>query len=194
MLVRGETTADYRDRARARWRKGRHRLTHRSRSGVERAAARGRRRSTCPTSPIVAGRSARLHRAVDGADRLRAAEHGRQVHRPAAADVVRDRADAARPPYRYSVIFSNEDGGTQTDRLMATWGRTTDIEFVYGVEVDGSGRISPRSSRGRGTRCRRSRAGTRAATRCCGYRPTTTWSARPGRPNPLRAGAGRSST
>src|SRR5215471_4146225 len=37
--------------------------------------------------------------------------------------------------YRYSVIFSNEDGGTQTDRLMATWGRTTDIEFIYGVEL-----------------------------------------------------------
>jgi hypothetical protein len=43
--------------------------------------------------------------------------------------------------YRYSVIFSNEDGGTATDRLMATWGRTTDIEFVYGVELDASGRI-----------------------------------------------------
>ncbi|PYR21188.1 MAG: hypothetical protein DMF98_22570 [Acidobacteria bacterium] len=42
--------------------------------------------------------------------------------------------------YRYSVIFSNEDGGTATDRLMATWGRTTDIEFVYGVEVDPNGR------------------------------------------------------
>jgi hypothetical protein len=43
--------------------------------------------------------------------------------------------------YRYSVIFTNEDGGTATDRLMATWGRTTDIEYVYGVEVDGSGKI-----------------------------------------------------
>ena len=43
--------------------------------------------------------------------------------------------------YRYSVIFSNEDGGTATDRLMATWGRTTDIEFVYGVEIDAKGRI-----------------------------------------------------
>src|SRR5438132_8209549 len=41
--------------------------------------------------------------------------------------------------YRYSVIFTNEDGGTATDRLMATWGRTTDIEFVYGVEVDAKG-------------------------------------------------------
>ena len=43
--------------------------------------------------------------------------------------------------YRYSVIFSNEDGGTRTDRLMATWGRTTDIEFVYGVELDEGGRV-----------------------------------------------------
>jgi hypothetical protein len=43
--------------------------------------------------------------------------------------------------YRYSVIFTNEDGGTATDRLMATWGRTTDIEYVYGVEVDGYGKI-----------------------------------------------------
>ena len=42
--------------------------------------------------------------------------------------------------FRYSVIFTNEDGGTKTDRLMATWGRTTDIEYVYGVEVDDSGR------------------------------------------------------
>ena len=38
-------------------------------------------------------------------------------------------------PYdlQYTVIFSNEDGGTPADRLMATWGRTTDIEFVFGV-------------------------------------------------------------
>jgi hypothetical protein len=43
--------------------------------------------------------------------------------------------------YRYSVIFTNEDGGTPADRLMATWGRTTDIEYVYSVEVDASGRI-----------------------------------------------------
>jgi hypothetical protein len=42
--------------------------------------------------------------------------------------------------HRYSVVFSNEDGGTATDRLMATWGRTTDIEFVYGIELDATGR------------------------------------------------------
>jgi hypothetical protein len=52
--------------------------------------------------------------------------------------------------YRYSVIFSNEDGGTQTDRLMATWGRTTDIEFVYGVEVDRSGQLLAEEFQGPG--------------------------------------------
>src|SRR4029453_15137109 len=41
--------------------------------------------------------------------------------------------------FRYSVVFTNEDGGTASDRLMATWGRTTDIEFVYGAEVDATG-------------------------------------------------------
>jgi hypothetical protein len=43
--------------------------------------------------------------------------------------------------YRYSIIFTNEDGGTPADRLMATWGRTTDIEYVYSVEVSGAGAI-----------------------------------------------------
>ncbi len=32
---------------------------------------------------------------------------------------------------RYSAIFTNEDGGTQTAALMARWGRATDIEWVY---------------------------------------------------------------
>ena len=43
--------------------------------------------------------------------------------------------------FRYSVIFTNEDGGTATDRLMATWGRTTDIEYVYGATVDAQGKV-----------------------------------------------------
>ena len=42
---------------------------------------------------------------------------------------------------RYSVIFTNEDGGTPVDRLMATWGRTTDVEFAYAVELDALGRV-----------------------------------------------------
>ena len=43
--------------------------------------------------------------------------------------------------FRYSVIFTNEDGGTPADRLMATWGRTTDIEYVYSVLMDSTGAI-----------------------------------------------------
>ncbi len=42
---------------------------------------------------------------------------------------------------RYSTVFSNEDGGTPPDRLLATWGRLTDIEYVYGVELDAQGNI-----------------------------------------------------
>ncbi|HEX4686557.1 MAG TPA: hypothetical protein VH228_07230 [Nocardioides sp.] len=40
----------------------------------------------------------------------------------------------------YSVMWSNEDGGTNTPALMAQWGRTTDIEWVYRVEVNAQGR------------------------------------------------------
>lgn len=52
--------------------------------------------------------------------------------------------------FRYSTIFSNEDGGTATDRLMATWGRTTDIEFTYGVTVDAQGRVVAEEFQGPG--------------------------------------------
>ena len=41
----------------------------------------------------------------------------------------------------YSVVFSHEDGGTPADRLMATWGRVSDIELVYTVELDANGAI-----------------------------------------------------
>lgn len=41
--------------------------------------------------------------------------------------------------FAYTVIFSHEDGGTPTDRLMATWGRSTDIEYVYGVTASAPG-------------------------------------------------------
>lgn len=34
-------------------------------------------------------------------------------------------------PRQYTVVFSHEDGGTNTVGLMARWGRTTDIEHVY---------------------------------------------------------------
>jgi hypothetical protein len=37
---------------------------------------------------------------------------------------------------RYTAIFTNEDGGTQTAALMARWGRATDIEWVYQIRAD----------------------------------------------------------
>ncbi len=40
----------------------------------------------------------------------------------------------------YSIVWSNEDGGTSTPALMARWGRTTDIEWIYQVDVDAQGR------------------------------------------------------
>jgi len=42
---------------------------------------------------------------------------------------------------RYSLIFSNEDGGTQTNALMARWGRTTDIEWVYEAQLNSQGKL-----------------------------------------------------
>lgn len=40
----------------------------------------------------------------------------------------------------YTVVFSNEDGGTSTRDLMARWGRASDIEFVYRVWPGSGGR------------------------------------------------------
>ena len=44
------------------------------------------------------------------------------------AENLREGADSI---LQYTVIFTNEDGGTSTRALMARWGRTTDIEYVY---------------------------------------------------------------
>ena len=41
----------------------------------------------------------------------------------------------------YTVIWSNEDGGTDTPQLMARWGRTTDIEWIYRITLDARGRV-----------------------------------------------------
>jgi hypothetical protein len=43
---------------------------------------------------------------------------------------------------RYTTIFSNEDGGTQTSALMARWGRTTDIEWVTETLLDAQDKIA----------------------------------------------------
>ncbi len=42
---------------------------------------------------------------------------------------------------RYTTIFTNEDGGTQSAALMARWGRMTDIEWIYEIRVRENGAI-----------------------------------------------------
>lgn len=41
--------------------------------------------------------------------------------------------EAGETVLQYTIVFSNEDGGTSTRALMARWGRTTDIEYVARV-------------------------------------------------------------
>lgn len=53
---------------------------------------------------------------------------------------------AATPGHKvlqYTIVWSNEDGGTDSPALMARWGRTTDIEWAYRVEVDADGNTVP---------------------------------------------------
>ncbi|MFN7929996.1 MAG: hypothetical protein U0Y68_19160 [Blastocatellia bacterium] len=49
---------------------------------------------------------------------------------------------------RYSIIFTNEDGGTQTAALMARWGRVTDIEWICEVKFDAQGKVLGESFQG----------------------------------------------
>jgi hypothetical protein len=50
-------------------------------------------------------------------------------------------ADGGRTTIEYTVIWSNEDGGTNTPALMARWGRTTDIEWIYRVTLAPDGHV-----------------------------------------------------
>ena len=93
---------------------------------VEAVAAEDPRHEALAHAPIVHTRKGSLDRFSDAplvawVEALPAADGGREL--------------------RYSIVFSHEDGGTPLDRLMATWGRATDIELVYAVELDASGRV-----------------------------------------------------
>ena len=54
------------------------------------------------------------------------------------------------PLLSYTVIFSNEDGGTSTRALMARWGRTTDVEYVYKAFLNSDGTLKRATMQGRG--------------------------------------------
>ena len=49
-------------------------------------------------------------------------------------EILHEGADTV---FRYTVVFTNEDGGTQTAALFARWGRGTDIEWVYELRTRG---------------------------------------------------------
>jgi hypothetical protein len=128
-------------------RAGRHRLTLRlaadrsrgrsvrlTRTAV-RTVTRGRARTELSHAPILYGRN--------GADWGGPFQNS-STDTPLVA--WHEDVPAATPGHRlltYSYIWSNEDGGTSTPQLMARWGRTTDIEWIYQVEVDAHGRRVP---------------------------------------------------
>lgn len=68
---------------------------------------------------------------------------------PLVAWVESHAAPEAGRELRYSIVFSNEDGGTPLDRLMATWGRATDIELVYSVQLDAAGGVRAATFQGK---------------------------------------------
>lgn len=53
------------------------------------------------------------------------------------------------PLLQCTVIYSNEDGGTSTRALMARWGRTTDIDYVYKAFLDSRGNLARATIQGK---------------------------------------------
>ena len=89
---------------------------------------------------------------------------------------VEDDRRAGRGWVRYSVIISHEDGGTPAPALMARWGRTTDIELIYEVELDGARLVQDRfQGPDHEVRAVR-RPARRTAPACCWSPPSTTCS------------------
>ena len=77
---------------------------------------------------------------------LRADTIGEETDLPLYSYAERMQADAE-STWRFTIVFSNEDGGTPTRALLARWGRTTDIEQVYEVGTAG-GRITREAFQG----------------------------------------------
>ena len=71
---------------------------------------------------------------------LRADTVGEATDVPLLAYVEEDATAGARR-LSYSVVFSNEDGGTPSRALLARWGRTTDIELAYEAVVGPEGAL-----------------------------------------------------
>jgi hypothetical protein len=147
LLARGETPADYRVTL-GTLPAGHHRLSIERDRALSATGAGAATISVDPLQPI-ADRDAALAQSMAPILFARANTVGRFTDLPILMwyEVV---PTGRGRQFRYSVIFTNEDGGTATDRLMATWGRTTDIEYVYGVELDRSGSVVAEQFQGPG--------------------------------------------
>jgi hypothetical protein len=122
---------------------GRHRVTVRfdrekSPPGVRGAQVAQLRASVAPEDDLVARFAPILYGRdlpeIPGAHENNHTDVPLLAYHTSAADSAGNRT------IEYTVIWSNEDGGTNTPALMARWGRTTDIEWIYRVTVDASGR------------------------------------------------------
>jgi hypothetical protein len=120
--------------------KGRHKVSvalneARSAAGARRAEVRALRR-VVPISSVGGGEEegfALAHAPVLYA-RANTFDHFTDIPLLMYYEVLREGADTV---FRYTVVFTNEDGGTQSAALFARWGRGTDIEWVYEVHVVG---------------------------------------------------------
>ena len=140
LLTRGEERAEYRV-ALGRLASGAHRLTvgldpHRSARHARPATVSGIAITTTRAGSVEERMASHAPVLMARANSLR-----RFSDVPLLMWVETDELGHGRMRLRYSVVFSNEDGGTPPDRLMATWGRLTDLGFVYGVEVDAVGDV-----------------------------------------------------
>ena len=99
--------------------------------------------ASVPPRVVTAGSSDSIVLAHTPTMGVRADTIGTASDTPLVLYVEDDRRDG-RGWIRYSVIISHEDGGTPAPALMARWGRTTDIELIYEVEMDGTRLVQDR--------------------------------------------------
>ncbi|MYW00806.1 hypothetical protein GT354_21470 [Streptomyces sp. SID3343] len=129
-------------------RAGRHRLT--LRYAADRSSPAGTVVRVSKVRTDVVGKRDRDHAVAANAPVLYGRDDPSGPFRNAVSDTPvlawHQQAPATTPGHRvltYTIAWTNEDGGTSTPALMARWGRTTDIEWAYRVEVDAAGRAVP---------------------------------------------------
>jgi len=123
-------------------------------------AGPARRRIRTKYSPGVQVDVANLREVAPGDESYLPLAYAPIVH--ARADTIENMSDApvvaycerliedGTPLLQYTMVFANEDGGTSTRGLMARWGRTTDIEYIYRVYLKPDGSLLRATIQGRG--------------------------------------------